>query len=153
MGVCMCVWLGFPLADSRDQRIIISPPSLWPCLSPSTWISFIYEVIRTLLSSDRATTPTVPQSIYQHYTVIYSILRYWLEDLNQTERKVEKRNLDFHRDTFENIHYVVYVCILSSKTNMKLHWPSLHMTTASALGIWISLPKQRKIWKSSCRYV
>lgn len=122
--VCACVRvIGVSLGRQQGSKDYHLSPSLWPCLSPSTWISFIYEVIRALLSSDRATTPTVPQSIYQHYTVLYSTLRYWLKDLNQTERKVEQRNLDFHRDTFLNI------MVLSSKTNMKLHWPSLHMSS------------------------
>lgn len=92
--------MGFPLADSRSQRIIISPSvSGHLCLSQPV----IYVVIRALLSSDRATTPTVTHSIYQHYTASYSTLWYWLKDLKQTERKLKQKILNFHKDTFVQI--------------------------------------------------
>ena len=145
--VCVCVSDGVSFG-SRGQRIITAP-SVSGHLSLRGLV-FIYKVIGALNS--RLTGLQLPQSHTAYintarpHTVCCGIDS---KTLKQTERAagvIKQKNL---QEPFCTESAAI------SRDNMKPPewdfplWPSLHSTLTTAIGVWFSFEKRRKIWKLS----
>lgn len=125
--------MGFPLANSRDQRITM-PHTVCGhlCVSLALWIRFIYKVIRDLLSSGRTTTPMVTHRLCPQYTALCGLLWCWFKDLKQTEweaGKIRQTKTGFPQEHF------LYKKFLSLSKNSEPTWKTFSALTSRALSI------------------